>query len=131
MITTPTIEPHPDGFKATWPGFPRAFALFSVERDRVIISDIFRDPAQPKGTAGAMLASALRQAGARRPQLIRIAKILESQITLAQIRARSPLPETVLGKTLANCVAALGGNITQWEQGTERGKSWIQAAIDY
>ena len=78
-----------------------------------------------------MLADALRLAGARHPKLIRIVKILESQITLAQLRSGMPVSETVLGRTLAHCVAALGGSVTQWEQGIERGKSWIQASINY
>lgn len=131
MSATPIVSPHPDGYRATWPGYPKAFALFSIELDKVIITDIFRDPAQQKGTAGAMLAAALRLAGARRPKLIRIAKILESQITLSQIRAGLPVSETVLGKTLANCAAGFDGKASEWAHGTERGKSWIQASIVY
>ena len=131
MLTTPVVESHPDGFKATWPGFPKAFALFSVEGCTVVITDIFRDPAQPKGTAGRMLADALRLAGARRPTTIRISKILPGQLTLAQLSAGDPIPQTVLGQTLGNCIAGLGGQPTEWSQGTERGKPWIEAAIAY
>lgn len=131
MLVTPVVEPHPDGFRATWPGFPKAFALFSIERDRIVITDIFRDPAQSKGSAGRMLCDALRLAGARRPKVIRIAKILEGQLTLAQINSGVPLDQTVLGQTLANCVTAFGGRATEWARGTERGKPWIEATIDY
>ena len=127
----PIIESHPDGYKATWPGFPRAFALFNVKGDHVTISDIFRDPSQPKGTAGAMLADALKLVRVHRPKLIRIAKILDTQITLAQINSGVQLSQTVLGRTLANCVIAFGGKITRWEKGVERGKPWIQANIEY
>jgi len=47
MRGTPSVGPHPDGYRAVWPGFPRAFALFSVEGSRIVVSDIFRDPNQP------------------------------------------------------------------------------------
>ena len=131
MLASPVIEKHPDGFKATWPGFPHAFALFTLEPTRIVITDIFRDPAQPKGSAGRMLCDALRAAGARRPQLIRIAKILDTQITLAQINSGIPLDQTVLGRTLANCIAGFGGRAATWQRGVERGKPWIEATIEY
>jgi hypothetical protein len=131
MLSNPNVSPHPDGFRATWPGFPKAFALFSIEGDAVIITDIFRDPAQPKGYAGRMLCDALRLAGARRPTRLRIAKILETQLTLAQIKSGTPIAQTVLGQTLANCVDAFGGRPTAWDHGEERGKPWIEASIQY
>ena len=131
MRGNPVIESHPDGYKVTWPGFKKAFALFDLERDGVVVTDIFRDPAQPKGSAGAMLADALKQAGARRPRWIRIANILDTQPTLSQLATGVAPGDTVLGGTVQNTVAELGGHITGWSQGITRGKQWIQAAIAY
>ena len=131
MRGNPQVEPHPDGFKVTWPGFKKAFALFEITRDGAVVTDIFRDPAQPKGCAGAMLADALQIAGARKPKTIRLANILSDQPTLGQLALGIPPGQTVLGKTLANTVTALGGTAAEWRNGIYRDKQWIEVWISY
>ena len=131
MRGNPVIESHPDGYKVTWPGFKKAFALFDIEGTGVIVTDIFRDPAQPKGCAGPMLADAFIQAGARKPRTIRIANILDTQPTLRQLVTGIAPENTVLGGTLKNTVSTLGGRITAWRQGMTRDKQWIEASIVY
>ena len=131
MRGNPHVEPHPDGYKVTWPGFKKAFALFDITRDGVVVTDIFRDPAQPKGCAGAMLADALLIAGARKPKTIRVANILSDQPTLGQLALGIPPGQTVLGKTVTNTVAALGGTATEWRHGIYRDKHWIEVSISY
>src|SRR5829696_9224728 len=126
MRGNPVIETHPDGFKVTWPGFKKAFALFDIEGTGVVVTDIFRDPAQPKGCAGAMLADALIQAGARKPTALRIAKILDTQPTVRQLASGVAPENTVLGGTIKNTVAGLGGTITAWREGMTRDKQWIE-----
>ena len=130
MKTHPVVVPHPDGYKATWPQWPRAFALFSKSGDRVSVTDIFRDPGQPKGSAGSMLADAFAMAGIRHPKVIRMSNILESQPTLAELAAGKRPAETVLGKTLSALVNESGGTIKEWRHGIDnRGKPWLEVEV--
>ncbi len=82
---TPVVTNHPDGYQVVWPGYQRAFALFSVQGTGAIVTDIFRDSCQPKGSAGQMLADAFRAVGIVRPTRVRLANILSTQPTLTQI----------------------------------------------
>ena len=129
MISNPLVEAHPDGWKATWPGYPKAFALFSVQGNHVDISDIFRDQAQPKGSAGAMLAQALRdqKVGMLHPKSVRMVNILEDQPTVNQIKQGITEANTVLGKTIQNLARELGATIIRWNHGVERNKLWLEA----
>jgi hypothetical protein len=131
MRGTPSVGPHPDGYRAVWPGFPRAFALFSVEGNRIVVSDIFRDPNQPKGCAGHMLADAFAKVGALRPAIIRLSNILDTQPTSIEIQRGTAPQDTVLGRTLLQLVQALGGRVSQWRHGSERDKPWIEVDVAY
>lgn len=131
MLTRPSVGPHPDDYRAVWHGFPHAFALFSVEGSRIVISDIFRDPNQPKGCAGQMLADAFAQVGASRPSIIRLCNILDTQPTTIDIQRGITPKDTVLGRTLVQLVQALGGRISQWRHGWERDKPWIEVDVEY
>jgi len=121
--------PHPDGFRAEWPGFSRAFALFSIEGSKVFVSDIFRDNAQAKGSAGAMLAAAVVKAGLARPSNVRLTNILDTQPTQNQLQRGVSISETVLGRTLEGMATSLGSRITGFCSGHYREKLWIEAAF--
>lgn len=127
--TTPIVSDHPDGYRVEWPGYQRAFALLSVEGTRVIVTDIFRDAAQPKGSAGQMLADAFRVIGIGRPTTVRLANILSTQPTLAQLQQGKPPEETVLGQVLVALAKALGLAPVSWNHGQERGKPFIEATF--
>lgn len=127
--TTPIVSDHPDGYRVEWPGYNRAFALFSVEGSKVIVTDIFRDAAQPKGSAGQMLADAFRVAGIWRPTEVRLANILPTQPTLSQLQEGKPPEETVLGQVLVALAAALGLKTVYWNHGQERGKPFLEARL--
>jgi hypothetical protein len=131
MLTKPSVSPHPDGYQADWHGFPRARALFSVEGSRIVVSDIFRDPNQPKGCAGQMLADCFVEVRAARPANIRLCNILEKQPTALAIRQGIAPQHTILGRTLLQLVQALGGRISQWRHGSERDKPWIEVDVVY
>ena len=112
MRRAPSVGPHPDGYRAVWPGFPRAFALFSVEGSRIVVSDIFRDPNQPKGCAGQMLADAFAKVGVSRPAIIRLCNILDTQPTTTEIQRGNAPKATVLGRTLLQLAQELGGHLS-------------------
>ena len=131
MRRAPSVGPHPDGYRAVWPGFPRAFALFSVEGGRIVVSDIFRDPNQPKGCAGQMLADAFAKVGVSRPTIIRLCNILDTQPTTTEIQRGNAPKDTVLGRTLLQLAQELGGRISQWRHGWERDKLWLEVDISY
>jgi hypothetical protein len=117
------------GYRATWTGDSRALAAFEPQGTGVYVSDIFRG-ARPKGSAGAMLADALRGAGIDRPSTIRITGIIHKP-TLAQLAVGAPAADTVLGRTLANAAREMGGTITGWATGVTREKPWIEATMAY
>jgi hypothetical protein len=134
-IPEPTVRPTVTetgfgGYKATWGNDPKAFAMFERSGSGVQVSDLFRG-GQPKGSGGAMLADALREEGINQPSSIRFTNILEDQPTLAQLAEGVPIGETVLGKTLSNTAAKLGGKVTEWTTGVSRGKTWIEGKISY
>lgn len=125
--STPIVTDHPDGHRVEWPGYNRAFALFSVGGTKVIVTDIFRDANQAKGSAGQMLADAFRAVGIARPTLVRLANILPTQPTLVQIEQGIKPVDTVLGQVLVALGSALGLAVTAWNHGQERGKHFIEA----
>ena len=128
------VSVHPDGWKATWPGFPKAFALFrEVPGGRVEVSDIFRDAAQPKGSAGCMLAEAFAGAGVSRPNVVRFVNIMADQPTIAQIEQQGlPVQSTVLGRVLLALASELGAMPQGWLSGRDaREKFWIEARFLY
>ncbi|MEN3941789.1 hypothetical protein WJU23_10890 [Prosthecobacter sp. SYSU 5D2] len=127
--TTPIVKDHPDGYRVEWPGYQRAFALFSVEGTSVIVTDIFRDANQPKGSAGQMLADAFRVVGICRPSKVRLSNILDTQPTLAQLQQGKPPAETVLGQVLVSLGKALGLMPVAWDSGQARGKPFIEATF--
>jgi len=127
--TTPIVSDHPDGHSVEWPGYKRAFALFSVQGSKIVVTDIFRDPGQPKGSAGQMLADAFRAKGICRPGQVRIAKIIDTQPTKAQMDKGQAPSETVLGQVLIALGDAFGLRVTAWSHGEDRlGKPWIEAS---
>jgi hypothetical protein len=127
--TTPIVTDHPDGYRVEWPGYKRAFALFSVRGTKVVVTDIFRDAAQPKGSAGQMLADAFRAVGMSRPAQVRLANIIATQPTPAQIEKGIEPAQTVLGQVLVALASALGLSISAWNHGQERGKPFIEATF--
>jgi RHS repeat-associated protein len=128
----PTIEAEPSlgRFKAFWGKDPKAFSIFEPEGGGVRVSDIFRG-GQPKGSGGRMLADALRGAQIPKPKFIRLTNILADQPTVDQLAKGMTVSETVLGRTLSSTVESLGGKITNWASGIEKGKPWIEAQISY
>lgn len=127
--TTPIVSDHPDGYRVEWPGYKRAFALFDVDGLNITVSDIFRDPAQPKGSAGQMLADAFRAVGVTRPLSVRMTNILDTQPTQDQLARGIAPADTVLGQVLASIAANLGTTVTGWTHGHHRGKLWIEASF--
>jgi len=69
-----------------------------VEGSRIVVSDIFRDPNQPKGCAGHMLADAFAKVDASRPAIIRLGNILDTQPTSIDIQRGTAPKDTVLGR---------------------------------
>lgn len=128
-LTTPIVSDHPDGYRVEWPGYKRAFALFSVQGTAVIVTDIFRDGSQPKGSAGQMLADAFRIVGIGRPTRVRLANIIATQPTVGQLQQGKPPAETVLGQVLTALGAALGLRAVSWNHGLERDKPYIEATF--
>jgi hypothetical protein len=117
------------GSRATWANDPRALVAFEPEGSGVNVSDVFRG-AQPPRTGGQMLADSLRTAGIPKPATIRLSGIINEK-TLNALAGGTPPGETLLGRTAQNAVRELGGTITGWSKGIERGKTWIQATIKY
>jgi Flp pilus assembly pilin Flp len=117
------------GTRATWDGDPHAMVAFETDGRGVVVSDIFRG-AEPRGTAGQMLADSLRIAGQPRPTTIRLSGIINKPTLEALERGATPA-ETLLGSTVGNAARELGGSITGWSVGSHRGKTWIEAAISY
>jgi hypothetical protein len=107
----------------------RKMALFSLEGSRIVVSDIFRDPNQPKGCAGQMLADAFAKVDASRPAVIRHCNILDAQPTTIDIQRGTAPKDTVLGRMLLQLVQALGGRISQWRHGLERDKDHRKNAL--
>jgi hypothetical protein len=123
---------RPRRSSALWHGhLANAIALFSVEGSRIVVSDIFRDPNQPKGCAGHMLADAFAKVDTSRPAIIRLGNILDTQPTSIDIQRGTAPKDTVLGRTLLQLVQALGGRVSQWRHGSERGKPWIEVDVAY
>jgi hypothetical protein len=123
---------RPRRSSALWHGhLANAFALFSVVGSRIVVSDIFRDPNQPKGCAGHMLADAFAKVDASRPAIIRLGNILDTQPSSIDIQRGTAPKDTVLGRTLLQLVQALGGRVSQWRHGSERGKPWIEVDVAY
>jgi len=90
---------RPRRSSALWHGhLANAIALFSVEGSRIVVSDIFRDPNQPKGCAGHMLADAFAKVDASRPAIIRLGNILDTQPTSIDIQRGTAPKDTVLGR---------------------------------
>jgi hypothetical protein len=118
------------GFRATFGNDRRAFVMFEPKGRGVNVTDIFRGD-RPKGSAGAMLADALRKAEITRPETVRVSQILENQPTLKQLAEGVAAGETVLGRTAASAIKELGGKVTEWTFGEYKGKTWIEATISY
>jgi hypothetical protein len=127
--TQPIVTDHPDGYRVEWPGYRKAFALFSVQGTSVVVTDIFRDDNQPKGSAGQMLADAFRAKGITRPLRVRLANILSRQPTLTALAAGTKPEDTILGNVLTGLATALGLRVASWNHGEERGKPFLEAYL--
>ena len=117
------------GWRATWENDPHALVAFEPQGAGVDVSDIFRG-AQPSRTGGQMLADSLRTAGIPKPETIRAVGIINKE-TLDALASGAQPAETLLGKTIQNAARELGGTVTGWSTGIERGKAWIRAIIKY
>jgi hypothetical protein len=78
-----------------------------------------------------MLADAFAKVGVSRPAIIRLCNILDTQPTTIDIQRGADPKHTVLGRTLLRLVEELGGRISQWRNGWERDKLWIEVDIAY
>ena len=130
-LPAPRIQRQDDfGAVVEWPnGTPSPAVRNENEGTTTVITDVFRR-GTPKGSAGQMIADALRLIGNESPASIRFAPIVEES-TAAALRSGTDAAETLLGKTLQNTVEDLGGRIVSWSTGFTRGKPWIQVKLSY
>jgi RHS repeat-associated protein len=129
-LPTPRISAHDDfGVRVEWPGSPAPTVRFEFDGTTVVVTDIFRR-SNPSGSAGQMIADALRLIGRAKPSSLRFASIIEES-TVTLLNSGRDAAETVLGKTLQNAVEEIGARISGWSVGTTKGKPWIQVALSY
>jgi hypothetical protein len=129
-LPTPRVAAHDEfGVRVEWPGSPPPTVRFELEGSTVVITDVFRR-SNPGGSAGQMIADALRLVGNTMPVSLRFSSIIEES-TVAALKSGGDAAQTVLGKTLQNGVAELGARITGWSTGVTKGKPWIQVALSY
>jgi hypothetical protein len=103
-------SPMVKGGSATWVDSPGSSATFRINPDgSVTITGLYRGEI-PKGTGGTMLASALRAAGASKPTKVILYDVV-NEPTFAALKQDLPFADTVLGKTVADTAAELGGRV--------------------
>lgn len=129
MKPTVKYDPGLDRYEATWGSDPKAWAMFSKSGSGVVVTDLYRG-GQPTGSGGVMLADALRSAGIKRPSFIRFQNIIEEN-TVAQINEEVPLQDTKLGHTMSNAAGELGGKVSDWQHGVDRGQLWMTGTLSY
>ncbi|MCP4372471.1 MAG: hypothetical protein GY797_30855, partial [Deltaproteobacteria bacterium] len=130
-LAKPIVTSHPDGLQAKWAKDPKARIMIQPKGNRVNVSDIYRSN-QPKGSGGRMLADVLKGAKIKQPAAIRFTNITEKQPTRKQLENGVLPRKTVLGKTMHNTVAEMGGKITRWNHGKDsKGKLYLEAQISY
>ncbi len=113
------------GYKALWKDHPNDRVFFTHSEERISITSIKRE-GNPKGSAGSMIAEALRAANITKPKRVRFESIMPEQPTTQQLKQGMPPEKTTLGKTLESSLRHLGGKPGRWSTGEYRGKLWLE-----
>jgi hypothetical protein len=124
-MVIPIVQQRYDDYIALWPGDRLAKVCFSIDGDRVTVTDVTRG-GQAKGTGGDMIAAAIGAHGRpRRPAHIRAMNVLHKGPTFG--RSSTDLLTAVLQRA----AVALGGFVTASRMGQERGKVYVEVDIRY
>lgn len=124
-MTLPIVQRRYADVIALWPGDERAKVCFSIEGNRVIVTDITRG-GLPKGSGGSMVANALRVHGERtQPAHIRAANVLDKEAAFG-IDSMA-----VLTDVIKRAAALLGGTVVATRQGQDLGKRWVEIDVRY
>jgi hypothetical protein len=106
-------------FRYFWAGGGRA--SFMLRGSRVIVDEIYRGTAARAGTAGAMLAKAVQQAGITKPTELFIPNVLQ----------KTGQSTAVLTNVLRDAASEFGGTVKAVSQGVDAGKTWVLVTIGY